>query len=76
MSGGKILINDLVKLITEYTGYDKHIIYESERPAGVGRHIASIFLAEELIDFSLKVSLKQGLKTTVEMEWYKTFYSK
>ena len=33
------------------------------------RHIASIFLAEDLIDFCPKVSMEEGLKKTVE--WYK-----
>ena len=41
------------------------------RMADVRRHIASIFLAEELIDFYPKVSMEQGLKKTVE--WYKAF---
>lgn len=68
-SGSEISINELVKLIAEYMGCNKAIIYESERPADVRRFIASINLARDLINFNPKINLEEGIKQTIE--WYK-----
>ena len=35
----------------------------------VRRHLASVKLAKELLDFEAKTSLKEGMKKTVD--WYK-----
>jgi len=68
-SGDEISVNKLVKLISQYMGSGRDIIYESERPADVRRFIASIKLARDLINFRPKVSLEDGTKLTIE--WYK-----
>lgn len=68
-SGSEISINKLVKLIAEYMGCNKAIIYESERPADVRRFIASINLARDLINFKPEINLEEGIKQTIE--WYK-----
>jgi len=70
IAGGKeIVIEDLIKLIADYLNCKKDVIYEPERLGDVRRHIASIFLAEDLIDFKPKVPFEEGLKLTVD--WYK-----
>lgn len=61
-SGRETTINTVVQLIAQYLNCDKPILYEEPRPADVRRHIASIASAEELIDFSPKVSLEEGIK--------------
>jgi UDP-glucose 4-epimerase len=71
-SGQETSINTVVRLIAQHLNCDKPIVYQEPRPADVRRHIASIFLAEELIEFSPRVSMEEGLKMTVE--WYKAFY--
>ena len=49
---------------------DRPMVYQEPRPADVRRHIASIFLAGELVDFSPRVSLEEGIELTIE--WYKS----
>lgn len=68
-SGKEISIETLVKFIAKYQNCDKPIVYEQERPGDVRRHIANIYLAEDLIGFKPKVRFEEGLKLTVD--WYK-----
>ncbi len=68
-SGKEISIEYLIKNIAKYLNCDKPIVYERERPGDVRRHIANVYLAEDLIGFKPTVSLEEGLKLTVE--WYK-----
>lgn len=68
-SGKEISIETLIKLIAGYLKYDKYIIYEKARPGDVRRHIACIYLAEDLIGFKPLISFEEGLRRTVE--WYK-----
>jgi UDP-glucose 4-epimerase len=68
-SGKETSINMVVQLIAQYLNCNKPIVYQEPRPGDVRRHIASIFLAEELIDFYPKVNMEEGMKLTVE--WYK-----
>lgn len=67
-SGEEVSIKTVVQLICEYLDYDKPIIYEEPRPADVRRHISSIYLAKDLIDFKPKISFEDGIKKTTE--WY------
>lgn len=71
-SGKEITINKLVKLIAEYMGYEKDITYENERPGDVRRFIASISLAQGLINFKPRINLEEGIKLTIE--WYKQIW--
>jgi UDP-glucose 4-epimerase len=68
-SGRETSIETLIKLIVKYLDGDKRIVYERERPGDVRRHIANVYLAEDLIGFKSKVSFEEGLKRTVD--WYK-----
>ena len=68
-SGKEISIETLIKLIAKYLNCDKPIVYEPERPGDVRRHIANIYLAEDLVGFKPAVSFEDGLKLTVD--WYK-----
>jgi UDP-glucose 4-epimerase len=68
-SGKEISIETLVKIIAKYLDCEKPIVYEKERPGDVRRHIANIYLAEDLIVFKPTTSLEEGLKLTVD--WYK-----
>lgn len=68
-SGKEVEIKYLIELIAECMGWRKGIIREPDRPADVRRHIANIFLAQDLIDFKPRVQFEEGLKKTVE--WYK-----
>lgn len=67
-SGKEVSIQYLVEFINNYLGYAKQIVYEPERLGDVRRHIANIFLAEDLIGFHPSVKFEEGLKKTIE--WY------
>lgn len=69
-SGKETSINAVVRLTAQHLNCKKPIVYQKPRPADVRRHIASIFLAEELIDFCPKVNMEEGMKTTIE--WYRS----
>jgi UDP-glucose 4-epimerase len=67
-SGKEICIEALIKLIRKSLNCNKPIVYERERPGDVRRHIANIYLAEDLIGFKPIISLDEGLKLTID--WY------
>ncbi len=67
-TGSEITVNQLVGLIAQHMGYDKAIAYEEERPGDVRRFIASIGLAQDLINFKPGINLEEGMKLTIE--WY------
>jgi UDP-glucose 4-epimerase len=73
-SGKEISIEYLVKYIAEYLHYTKKIVYDPERPADVRRHIANIFMAEDLINFKQKISFENGLEKTID--WYTSHLSR
>jgi UDP-glucose 4-epimerase len=68
-SGKEVSIEYLVHQISYYMGWKKGIVYEKERQGDVRRHIANIFLAEDLLDFRPSISFEDGLKKTID--WYK-----
>ena len=67
-SGKEVRIDHLLKMIADIMGFKGRILHEPDRPADVRRHIANVYLAEDLIDFKPTVELKDGLKKTVA--WY------
>jgi UDP-glucose 4-epimerase len=68
-SGKEISIETLIKAIATYLHCDIPIVYGPERQGDVRRHIANIFLAEDLIEFRPTVGLEEGLTRTIS--WYK-----
>jgi UDP-glucose 4-epimerase len=68
-SGKEISIETLIMLIAKYLNCDKPIVYERERLGDVRRHIANIYLAEDLVSFKQTISFEEGLKRT--MDWYR-----
>jgi UDP-glucose 4-epimerase len=69
-SGREISIKALIKAIADYMKFDLPIIYEKERPGDVRRHIANVYLAEDLIGFRPTVDINEGLWRTVD--WYRS----
>jgi UDP-glucose 4-epimerase len=68
-SGKETSINYLVRLIADLMNFKGAIVYEPDRPADVKRHIANIYLAEDLIDFKPTIAFEEGMKRT--LDWYK-----
>jgi UDP-glucose 4-epimerase len=68
-SGVEVTVNELVALVLETMGRPGHPVqHGADRPGDVRRHMAGIELARELIGFAPKVSLREGMKATVD--WY------
>lgn len=65
----EIKIKDLVNLIIELCGKRPKVIFDTSKPVGQPRRNANITKGKKLIGYEPKVSLKEGLKKTIE--WYK-----
>lgn len=68
-SGKEIEIGYLIHKIAKLMLWNGDILREPERKGDVRRHIANIYKAKNMIDFSPKVSLEEGLKRTIK--WYR-----
>ena len=67
IAGGKrISVNDLALKIMKLIGKDVEIIYRERREGDVKDSLADISLAKNLIDYTPKYSLDNGLTKTVE----------
>jgi UDP-glucose 4-epimerase len=73
-SGKEVSIKYLVTLIAEYLGCENKIMYEPPRIGDVKRHIANVYLAEDLIQFKPEVTFEEGLKKTID--WYKSSFTR
>jgi UDP-glucose 4-epimerase len=69
-SGMETSINDLVNIMLQIMGRkDYPVIHADPRPGDVRRHCGGVELARELIGFGAEVSLKEGLRETID--WYR-----
>lgn len=68
-SGREVSIEYLVRTIARHFGYGQEVVYDAARPGDVKRHIANVYLAEDLIDFRPTVDFDEGLRTTID--WYR-----
>ena len=69
-SGNEVSINELAKLILKLMNSDLEIKWETEKPNGQPRRCVSIDKAKREIGFKPSVTLKEGLKKTID--WYLT----
>lgn len=65
----EIKIKDLVRLIVELSGKKLKIEFDVTKPAGAPRRCADIAKAKRLIGYTPAVSIREGLKRTID--WYK-----
>jgi UDP-glucose 4-epimerase len=68
-SGKEVSIRYLIEYIANYMKYPDKPVSEPTRSGDVRRHIANIFLAEDLIGFHPSIGFEEGLDITIE--WYK-----
>jgi nucleoside-diphosphate-sugar epimerase len=68
-SGSNVTINGLWELIASLAGQQLTPDYKPARAGDILRSIASINLAESLLNFKIDFSLEQGLAAT--LEWYR-----
>jgi UDP-glucose 4-epimerase len=67
-SGREVSVNELVRLLLEVLDARIPVEHGAARPGDVRRHLASIELARQLIDYEPRVTLRDGLAETVA--WY------
>ncbi len=66
----EITIKELVELISQLTGYDGSIRWDTTKPDGQPRRKLDTTRALELFGFDAEVTLEEGLKHTIE--WWET----
>lgn len=69
-TGDEITIRDLVNLITEVTGFEGHIEWDTSRPDGQPRRCLDTTRALEVLGWSAEVDLREGLRRTVD--WWRS----
>ena len=67
-SGKEITIKEIAEIIKKEIGYKGKIIWNKDMPIGPNRRNISIDLANKKINFNPKISIKEGIKKTVD--WY------
>lgn len=65
-SGKETSINEVVHLICKIMNCKMEPVYEDPRPGDIRRMLADITLIKKLIGFEPKLSMKEGLKNTIE----------
>lgn len=69
--GEQISLNNLVKLLNEVLGTKILPKYADARKGDIKHSLADITKAKELINYSVKINFKEGLKKTIE--WFKNY---
>ncbi len=72
-SGQEVTVNALVDELLSVMGVEVAVVHEAPRPGDVRRHCGSVALAEELIGFRPRRSLRAGLEETAR--WYRELLS-
>jgi len=68
-TGFEISIKDLVRLITELTGFDGTVTWDTSKPNGQPRRSLDTSRAAELFGFRSRTDFREGLRRTIE--WYR-----
>ncbi|MHC4451677.1 MAG: NAD-dependent epimerase/dehydratase family protein [Planctomycetota bacterium] len=68
-TGSRITVNGLVNLINGILGKEIQPKYEEARPGDIRHSLADITKAQEMLGFRPRVSIMDGLSTTIE--WYR-----
>ncbi len=69
-AGFEITIADLAELICELTGFEGRIEWDPSQPDGQPRRCLDTTRARDKFDFQAEVSLREGLKRTID--WYRS----
>jgi UDP-glucose 4-epimerase len=65
-------VNRLLDMIAERVGVDPDPVHTDPRPGDIRRSMADVSLAEELLGFSPKVAIDEGVSRTVD--WFRASY--
>lgn len=69
-AGLEIKIRELVELISELTGFEGEIRWDTTKPDGQPRRCLAVSRARQEFGFEPKVDFREGLKRTIE--WYRS----
>jgi len=67
-AGFEVSIRELATLIAELTGFPGRLVFDASKPSGQQRRSADVSRAREAFGFEASVSLREGLKQTID--WY------
>lgn len=67
--GEAVTIGEIVDMILEAVGHDAKVIYDESKPTTIPFRMTDISKARQLLDFQPRISMREGLKRTVE--WYR-----
>ena len=67
-SGTEISIGELVKLIANLCGFKRSLVFDPSKGGGDPRRVASTSRSDELLAFSPRVPIDEGLRRTID--WY------
>jgi GDP-L-fucose synthase len=67
-AGFEVSIRELATLIAELTGFAGRLVFDASKPSGQQRRSADVSRAREGFGFEASVSLREGLKRTID--WY------
>ena len=69
-SGTETSIGEVVESLTDITGFNGEIVWDTSRPDGQARRLFDVSKAKRELGFECRTTLKEGLRRTVE--WYRT----
>jgi GDP-L-fucose synthase len=69
-TGQETSIADLTRLVAELTGYRGDVTWDTSKPDGQPRRYLDVSRARELLGFTASISLRDGLRETID--WYHT----
>jgi UDP-glucose 4-epimerase len=67
-SGTDVTMNQLIDQVEALAGVPVHRLYNDEEASGVSRLVADISLAAKLLDWKPQVTLRDGLRATLEQD--------
>lgn len=73
-TGVETTIKELVETISELTGFNGNIVWDTTRPDGQPRRFYDMSKFKHALGYVPSTSIKEGLKQTIE--WYKTIIGK
>jgi UDP-glucose 4-epimerase len=67
-SGNETSIRELVKHVSEATGREAEVLYNSSQPGGVSRMQADLSLATQKLNYKPSIKLNEGLRLTLQRD--------
>ena len=63
----ELLIKELVEVVTELTGFEGRVVWDSSKPDGQPRRSVDANRARELFGFEARTDFRNGLRSTIDL---------